>query len=46
MKRTYVDYTGEYYDNLDKIIDLTNENDIRYYDISDLVKSAKYLNEC
>jgi len=43
MKRTYVDYTGDYYDNLDKVIDLTNEKDMHNFDINDFAKTAKHL---
>ncbi len=32
MNRTYVDITGEYYDNLDGIIDWGNEIDLYFYD--------------
>ena len=32
MKRTYVDITGDYYDNLDKIIEWGDEPDIKVYD--------------
>ncbi len=32
MNRTYVDITGEYYDNLDGIIDWGNEINLRFYD--------------
>jgi len=32
MVRTYVDITGEYYDNLDRIIDWGEEIDLRLYD--------------
>jgi len=32
MVRTYVDITGDYYDNLDKILDLEEEMNIRIYD--------------
>jgi len=38
MKRTYADITGEYYDNLDKIIDLGDETDRRLYDPKRWVK--------
>ena len=31
MKRTYVDITGDYYDNLDKVLDLGEEMNIRVY---------------
>jgi len=44
MKRTYVDIVGEYYDNLDKIIDWEYEVNKQYYDISELAKSANYPN--
>ena len=44
MKRTYVDMVGEYYDNLDKLVDWQDEIDRRSYDISELVKSPGYLN--
>ena len=45
MVRTYVDITGDYYDNLDKIIDWVDEVDVRHYDISHLARSAHYLND-
>ena len=32
MKRTYVDFTGDYYDNLDKVIDLREGTNFRVYD--------------
>jgi len=32
MIRTYVDITGDYYDNLEKILDLSEERNIRIYD--------------
>jgi len=32
MKRTYVDITGDYYDNLDKCVDWGEEIDVRFYD--------------
>jgi len=32
MERTYVDFTGEYYDNLDKLLDLGEGTNIRVYD--------------
>jgi len=32
MKRTYVDRIGEYYDNLDRIIDWGEEIDLAVYD--------------
>ncbi len=32
MKRTYVDFTGDYYDNLDKILDLGEDSNFRVYD--------------
>lgn len=32
MKRTYVDFTGDYYDNLDKILDLGEDSNLRVYD--------------
>ncbi len=44
MKRTYVDITGDYYDNLDKCIDWGEEIDMRFYDLNSLVKSPNYLN--
>ena len=45
MVRTYVDIVGEYYDNLDKIIDWKDEIDARYYDISHIVKLSRYPND-
>ena len=38
MIRTYVDITGEYYDNLDRIVDWGEEIDLRVYDPSNWVK--------
>jgi len=38
MERTYVDITGEYYDNLDKILDLGEEINIRIYDPKHWIK--------
>jgi len=40
MKRTYVDITGEYYDNLDGIIDWGEEIDLRAYDPNNWVKKG------
>ena len=45
MVRTYVDIIGDYYDNLDKIIDLQDEMDRRQYDISQIAKSVNYPND-
>ena len=44
MVRTYVDIVGEYYDNLEKIIDWQDEMDRRHYDISQFAKLADYPN--
>jgi len=38
MIRTYVDITGEYYDNLDGIVDWGEEIDLRLYDPNHWVK--------
>jgi len=38
MIRTYADITGDYYDNLDRIIDWGEEIDIRVYDPKNLVR--------
>ena len=40
MKRTYVDITGDYYDNLDGIIDWGEEIDLRVYDPNSWVKKG------
>jgi len=45
MVRKYVNITGSYYDNLDKIVDWQDEMDRKQYDISHLVKSDYYLND-
>ena len=38
MERTYVDITNEYYDNLDKILDLEEVMNMRVYDPQNWVR--------
>ncbi len=38
MERTYVDITGDYYDNLDKILDLEEDVKLRVYDPKNWVR--------
>lgn len=42
MKRTYVDMVGEYYDNLDSLIDMRGSGMKTYTDEADLRKLVYY----
>ena len=44
MKRTYVDRIGEYYDNLDSLIDMRASGMGPYVDEDDLRKIIYYAN--
>jgi len=41
MKRTYVDILGDYYGNLDKIIDWSEEIDLRHYSQIEMYQQQK-----
>jgi len=43
MKRTYLDITNRYYDNLDKIIDGSEEIDLKIWDQGNWISIESFM---